>query len=92
MLSVQAAPSVRRSSPLQLSGSVSPSDAGVGVVLQMKTADRWNDIATSTTTDGGGFVLKVANPSAGLFAYRVVVKSDPRFDGVSSPPFTALIR
>lgn len=92
VLTVQNVISVRRSSPLLISGSVWPAEVGVGVVLQTKNSDRWNDIAIATTTDGGGFVLKVANPSAGLFAYRVVTKSDSRFDETSSPFFTALIR
>ena len=92
VLSVQKAFSVRRSSPLLVSGSVWPVEAGVGVVLQVKNFDGWNDIATSITTEGGGYLLKAGNLSAGLFAYRVRAKSNSNFDQIYSPPFTVLVR
>ena len=92
LLSVQPSTSVRRSAPLLISGSVWPAEVGVGVVLQLKRLGRWNDIATSLTTDGGAYVLKASNQSSGLFVYRVIAKSDSRFDEVYSLPFTALIR
>jgi spore germination protein YaaH len=92
LVSVQASASVRRSSPLTVTGSLWPADPGVGVVLQIRTLGQWSNIATATSTDGGAYLLTAINQGPGLFAYRVVVSADARFDQVFSAPFTELIR
>jgi spore germination protein YaaH len=92
LLSVQPSASVRRNSPLVVTGSLWPADSGIGVALQTKTLGQWSNIATATSTDGGAYLLTATNQGPGLFLYRVVVSADARFDQVFSTPFTELIR
>ena len=92
ILNVQPGISTSRRSPLQIAGSIWPSESGVGVILQVKILDQWNDIATTTTTEGGAFSLTSENQTSGLMIYRVISKSDSRFDESATPPFTMLIR
>ncbi len=92
LISAQPPISVRRSSPLLVSGSVWPAETGVGVVLQLRTLGVWKDLATTISTDGGAYSLTASNQNAGLTVYRVIVKAASKFDEASGLPFALIIR
>ncbi|HUW77392.1 MAG TPA: glycosyl hydrolase family 18 protein [Candidatus Nanopelagicaceae bacterium] len=92
LISVNAPPSIRQNSTLTITGSVWPTDTGVGVVLQMNSLGKWLNVASATSGDGGNFALSTTAPSPGLFAFRVAVSADSKLDGAMSRAFTELVR
>jgi hypothetical protein len=92
LVSAQPSISVRRTAPFIVTGSLWPNDAGVILSLQTKSLGQWLTIANSSSMAGGSYSLTATSQNPGLFAYRVVVNPDTRFDQASSVPFTILIR
>jgi spore germination protein YaaH len=92
LVSVESSVSVRRNSPVVVTGSLWPADAGAGVVLQLKSQGKWINVASGMTVAGGTYSLIVTNPNSGMFLYRVAVNADAQFDQVFSTPFPELVR
>lgn len=92
LVSAESSTSVRRTAPFFVTGSLWPGDAGVILLLQTKSLGQWVTIANSSSTAGGSYSLTATSQNPGLFAYRVVVNADTRFNQVFSAPFTILIR
>jgi spore germination protein YaaH len=92
LVSAQPSTSVRRTAPFLVTGSLWPGDAGVILSLQTKSLGQWVTIANSSSMAGGSYSLTATSQNPGLFAYRVVVNSDTRFNQVFSASFTILIR
>ncbi len=92
IFSIQPPISVRRASQLAVTGTVWPAEAGVGVILQERSFGNWRDASQVTTSDGGNYSFTYPVRDPGLALYRVAVKPDLKFVGVTGTPFTVLVR
>lgn len=79
-------------SPIAITGTIQPHEAGVAVTLERLIAGRWRTVGKPTLTLGDGtFALVTSESARGIAQYRVKVAGTPNVDGVVSPIFSVVI-
>jgi len=91
-ISVNAPNSVLRNTPVLISGTVYPRQAGVNVQLQNSASRATQSIASALTDDQGRFTFTVNSSARGIIQYQVTVPADSEWAQITSAPFAVLVR
>lgn len=86
--STASATSVRLGSTVTISGSVAPSHAGQGVVLQRYSSGAWRTVSTRTLSSTSRFSFTVKPGSRATFSYRVHKPGDADHAAGTGPKHT----
>lgn len=92
LLSIWSPASALVGSPISITGTIQPHEAGIAVSLERRTAGRWRTIGNPTLTlEDGTFALATLEKARGVAQYRVKIADNPNVDGTTSSIFSLVI-
>lgn len=92
LLSIWSPASALVGSPIAITGTIQPHEAGIAVSLERRTAGRWRTIGNPTLTlEDGTFAFATLEKARGVAQYRVKVADNPNVDGTTSSIFSLVI-
>lgn len=92
LLNVTPAASAMAGTPITVSGSIQPHEAGVLVSLETSISGKWKSVGTPVSTDASGqFTLTTTAIARGIVNYRVSVSGNNNLQGAQSPIFAVVI-